>query len=48
VTITSANGGQIELLARDNFTLQAGALITTADDVIVRGDTDAAVDSPAQ
>jgi Ca2+-binding RTX toxin-like protein len=40
VTITSALGGQIELLARLHFTLQAGAFVLTAGNVIIRGDDD--------
>jgi len=40
VTITSLNGGTIELLARGDFTLEAGASIVTTGDVIIRGDND--------
>jgi hypothetical protein len=44
VTITQAAGGQIEFLAKDDFILRAGAVITTTGDVIVRADTDESVD----
>ena len=40
VTITSALGGLIELLARDDFIMQAGAFITTTGNVVIRGDDD--------
>ena len=38
VTIKSHTGGNIELLARGDFTLQAGGLIQTTGNVTIRGD----------
>ena len=40
VTITQAMGGDIELDARGDFTQQAGSLIETTGDVVIRGDVD--------
>ena len=38
VTITQANGGDIDLRARGDFTLQAGALVQTTGDVDIYAD----------
>jgi Ca2+-binding RTX toxin-like protein len=40
VTITQANGGDIELDARGDFTQQAGSLIETTGNVVIRSDVD--------
>jgi Ca2+-binding RTX toxin-like protein len=44
VTITSAVNGPIELVAKDDFIMEVGAVITTLGNVVVRGDDDTDAD----